>query len=341
MAGQAAVLGQGAETLQQVAALGVGRGRRRVEPGQFVGIADTPARQLQGQAGEVGLEDFRAAVGSQLLMLRLRPEPVAGPRLQPPGTAGALGGGSTRDTLGVQTGHAAGRVEARHPLQASIHHHAHAVDGQAGLGDVGSQHDLALARRCRLDGRALGNEVQFAMERAQQNVATVVEAFDQLLVDATDFRLAGQEHQQAAGLVGQRLQHRLHHFGLQRVAGLDRPAPALPHRIHAAFAAHHGRLVQQARQTLALQRGGHQQDLQRRLVTQQRAAVEAEGQGQVGIEAALPDFAICPPLSTRRRARSYQGFESSYSGGEYVDNHQKHQPAGEVHLDGTGIGRLR
>ncbi|MCY1285500.1 hypothetical protein D9M70_344420 [compost metagenome] len=290
MAGQAAVFGQGAEALQQVATLGVGGGRRWVEPGQFIGVANAPTRQLQGQAGEVGLEDFSAAVGSQLFVLRLRPEPVTGAGLQAPGTAGALGGGGAGYALGVQPGHAAGRVEARHPLQAGVHHHAYAIDGQAGLGDVGGQHHLALARRRRLDGGTLGGQVQVAVQRAEQDVAAPVEPIGQLLGHATDLRLAGQEYQQAAGLVGQGLEHRLHHLGLQGLARLGRPAPALLHRVHAAFAAHHRRVIQQARQTLAFQGGRHQHDLQRRLVAQQRAAVEAEGQGQVGVQAALVEF---------------------------------------------------
>ncbi|MNQ64002.1 hypothetical protein D3C85_784040 [compost metagenome] len=128
------------------------------------------------------------------------------------------------------------------------------------------------------------------MQRAEQDIAAPVEPIGQLLGHAADLCLARQEHQQAAGLVGQGLEHRLYHLGLQRLARRERPPPALLHRVHAALAAHHRSAIQQARQALALQGGGHQQDLQRRLVAQQRPAVEAKGQGQVGVEAALVEF---------------------------------------------------
>ncbi|MNY72548.1 hypothetical protein D3C86_2111290 [compost metagenome] len=61
---------QGSQPLQQVSRLGKGRCRRLIEPFQLAGH-HPPTGQLQGQPGEVGLKDFGAAVGCQLLVLGL------------------------------------------------------------------------------------------------------------------------------------------------------------------------------------------------------------------------------------------------------------------------------
>ena len=222
-------------------------------------------------------------------MLVLRPQAVAHPRLQTPGPAGALSGRGAGDTLGVQTGHAAGRVETRYPRQPGIHHHAHAVDGQAGLGNIGGQHHLAPAGRRRLDGRALRGEVQLAMQRTEQHIRAPGQTALQLLGHPADLCLAGKKDQQAAGLVAQRLQHRLHHARLDPFTGLPGRAPADIHRVHAPFAGHHRRLAEQRGQPLAFQRGRHQQHLERR-VAQQLAAIEGKRQRQIGIQAALVEF---------------------------------------------------
>ncbi|MNM67038.1 hypothetical protein D3C81_785550 [compost metagenome] len=105
-----------------------------------------------------------------------------------------------------------------------------------------------------------------------------------------NFRLTRQEHQDTARLVSDGLQHRIDHPRLDELARLERPAPPHIDRVHAPFAADHRGIVEQARQTLALKGRRHQQDLQRRLVTQQLATIEAQGQGQVGIEAALVEL---------------------------------------------------
>lgn len=274
---------------EQLAGLGVGRRGRRVEPGQLL-RRHAPARQLQGQPGQIGLEDFRRAVGRQLLMLALRPQAVAYARLQAPCAAGTLGSGGAGDALGLQAGHATARIEARHPRQAGVDHHPYAVDGQAGLGDVGRQHHLARAPRRRLDGGALGGEVELAMQRAEQHLGASAKGFAQAFVNAADLGLAGKKDQHAAAFLRQRLEHRLLHPRLDELAGLRRPSPADIHREHAALAAHHRRFAEQRRKTLALQGRRHHQHFQRRLVAQQFAAIESQRQGQVGIQAALVEF---------------------------------------------------
>ncbi|MNN19072.1 hypothetical protein D3C81_1323010 [compost metagenome] len=157
---------QRSEAFQQILSLCIGSRRWHVEPHQLFGFY-APTSQLQGQPGEVRRKNFRTAIGRQLLVLILGPQAITHARLQAPGPARALGGAGLGNALGVETGHAAAGVETRHPRQPGIDHHAHAVDGQTGLGDVGGQHHFALARRCRIDRGPLRGEVQFTVQRAQ------------------------------------------------------------------------------------------------------------------------------------------------------------------------------
>ncbi len=288
VAGQLAAI-ECAETLQQILGLGIRGGRRNVEPHQLL-RRHAPTPQLQGQPGQVRRKNLGAAVGGQLFVLVFGPQPIAHPWFQAPGSTGPLGRASPGDALGIETGHAAARIESRYAGEPGVHHYPHTVDGQARLGDVGGQHDFTLAGRRRIDGGALGSEVQFAMQRAQQHVAAVAEGIGQLLMNATDFRLPRQEHQHAAGFIVQRLEHGLHQSRLDKFPRLEWPAPAHRHREHAPFAAQDRRVVQQAGQTLAFQGRGHQQDLQRLLFAKQLPAIEAQGQRQIGVKAALVKF---------------------------------------------------
>jgi len=127
------------------------------------------------------------------------------------------------------------------------------------------------------------------MQRTQHHLVSIRQLLDQGVVYATDLSLPRQEDQYAAGFLLQRLQNRLHDARLDAFANLKRSPPALRDGKHAPFAAHHRRLIQQAGQPSAFERGGHEQQLER-LLAQQYAGVERQRQGQVGIEAALVEF---------------------------------------------------
>ncbi len=113
---------QSPKALEQVAGLSISRSRRDIEPDQLLD-RHAPARQLQGQPGQIGLENLGTAVGRQLFMLGLGPQAIAHAGLQAPGPSGALGSTRAGNALGVQTGHAAARIEARHPRQPGVDHH--------------------------------------------------------------------------------------------------------------------------------------------------------------------------------------------------------------------------
>ncbi|MNE52007.1 hypothetical protein D3C80_1466630 [compost metagenome] len=183
-------------------------------------------------------------MGGQLVMLGLGPQAVAHPRFQAPGTAGALGGTGAGDALGIEPRHAAAGVEARHSRQACVHHHAHAVDGQAGFRDVGGQHHLAHTAGRGVDGRALRVQVEFAMQRAQQDTRAVSQCFLKVLMHPANLRLARQKHQYAAWLLRQGLQDTLDDPWLDEFTRLVGPPPADIHRVHTPFTADHRRVVE-------------------------------------------------------------------------------------------------
>jgi hypothetical protein len=122
------------------------------------------------------------------------------------------------------------------------------------------------------------------MQRAEHDIATLAQRVGQLLIDPANLRLPWQEHQHTAGLIAQRVEHRLHHARFDELARLEGTTPLHRHREHPPFAADHWRVIKQTRQPFAFQRRRHQQNFQRLLVPEQRSAVKAQGQCQVRIE---------------------------------------------------------
>ncbi|KPC04970.1 Uncharacterized protein AC501_1782 [Pseudomonas amygdali pv. lachrymans] len=130
-------------------------------------------------------------------------------------------------------------------------------------------------------------QIKLAMQRAKQDVGAFAQRFCELLVDPTNLGLPRQKHQQTAGLAAQRIQYRLHDTRLDEFTRLKRTPPLHRHRKHPPVAAHYRRIVQQRCQPLAFQRGRHQQNLQRLIVTKQLTTIEAQGQCQIGVQTAL------------------------------------------------------
>ncbi len=119
-------------------------------------------------------------------------------------------------------------IEARAAPQAAVHHHAHAVDGERGLGDRGGEDDLAPALRIAADRLVLLRQGQVAIER-QHDVFV-----RQPLLGAADLRRAGQEGKDVAALLGERAADCGRHAILQprsgivaQMMGLDRKGAAL------------------------------------------------------------------------------------------------------------------
>ena len=227
-------------------------------------------------------------------MLGLRPESIADAGLQPTRAALALVRGGTGDTQRLQATHADGGIEASATCQPGIDYHAHAFDGQAGFGDVGSQHHLALARRRGSQRGVLLFQGQIAVQR-QNPRGRRQRAFFQQALRAVDFSLPWQEHQHIARFL---LQGACHYAGshacyvfigasrraarVQRVAIVSGDWKSPPVRRY-----HRGR-AEQGRDGRCFQRCRHHQDSQ--ILTHVVLNIQAQGQGQIRVQAALVEF---------------------------------------------------
>ena len=147
--------------------------------------------------------------------LRLVPQPIADAGLGAPGAAAPLVGGGARHTHGLEPCQADVGLVTRHPRQARIDHHPHALDGQRGFGNRRGEHDLAAAGRRRRDGAVLDVGVERAIERHHVD-RRVGDALAQGRLGAADLRGAGQEHQHRSGLGAQGPQRRVCDLPLDR-----------------------------------------------------------------------------------------------------------------------------
>ena len=158
------------QACEQVARARQLRRRRRVEPAQRRRVPRAPAGELQRERRQIRIEDLRRRVGGERGVRTLAPGAVAHPGLRAAGAPLALLGGRARDALGLQAPHAGGRIEARAPRQARVDHDGHALDGEAGLGDVGREHDLAHAGGggCERGALRLGPQVPEERQHARR-----------------------------------------------------------------------------------------------------------------------------------------------------------------------------
>ena len=275
---------QGAQLHQEVPGLGQSCGGRRVEPAQLIGVGHAPGGQFQGQGRQVGLEHLRRALPGEMPVVGLRPEAVAHPRLQTAGPAAPLVRRGQRHRHRLQAGHARARREARHPHQAAVDDHPDTLYGQARLGDGGGQHDPALPRRAGGQGQVLLRLRQVAIERHHPHRRRQV---GQLRLYPPDLPGAGQEDQNVACLRRQGAPDGTHHRQLNPPRHRARQVPGL-HRVAAPGAGDDRRVVQQRRHGLRRQGGGHDQEPQ--VGPQHGLRFQAEGETQVGVEAALVEL---------------------------------------------------
>ena len=116
-----------------------------------------PSRRARAPSGARSACRISGGVcGASEACVALGPQPVADPGAQAAGAAAALIGRGLRDLSGHQPAHARGGIELGITPQSRVDHDANALDGQAGLGDAGRQHDLALARGRGRERRVLG-----------------------------------------------------------------------------------------------------------------------------------------------------------------------------------------
>ena len=150
---------QGAEQRQQVARSRQCACGRRVEEAHRV-VA--PRGEFECEAGKVGLGDFGPALRFQ--PLRLRPQPVCPAVGHAPGASRALVGGGLADRDHIEPRKPGIRIHPRLTRETTVDDHAHAGQGDAGLGDIGRQHHAPLPVGMRREHAGLLLDGQFAVQ---------------------------------------------------------------------------------------------------------------------------------------------------------------------------------
>ena len=199
-------------------------------------------------------------------------------------------GGSARDALRLEAAHAADGIEDAAPLEPGVDDDAHAVDREAGLGDVRREHDFAAARARRRERRILFLGLELAVERQEVYVGADAELFAQAPLDAADLAGARQEHQQVAGRVEQRAVHRTCDGQLERLGAARQRRQALADVVHfdgkhAAAAFDDGRAAEQRGDARAVDRRRHREHAQ--LGRDMPLRVERKRETDVGVQAAF------------------------------------------------------
>ncbi|MCY1383070.1 hypothetical protein D9M69_711610 [compost metagenome] len=83
---------------------------------------------------------------------------------------------------------------------------------------------------------------------------------------------------------------------------LERLAPGYRDWVHPPLTRHNGSVIQQLRKSVSLQRGGHQQDLERLIVLSQKlTAIQAQREGEISIQ--IPEVELIEDHGTNTLKR--------------------------------------
>ncbi len=270
---------------EQVARLGERRARRRIQERQPRRVVDAPQGEVEGEAGEVGGEDFRLRERREAAVGGLLPQPVTDARLDPAGAATTLVGVGARHAHGFEPRQAKVRLEAGRAQKPGIDDDAHALDGQRSLGDRGGEHDLAAPREGRGDGAILRARVERAVEGHDFDIGA--DAIAQRLSHPQNLALAGQEHEDRAAFLAERGERRPDDLvfdarprGAAEIAGFHGKSAAMALDLRGA--------LHQPRDSGAVERRRHHQQPQ--ILAQRPLRVERERKPEVGVERALVEF---------------------------------------------------
>ena len=188
----------GAELAQEFARL-VQVGRRGCgKPVQLAGVLYAPAGQFQHGLGQVCVQYLRSDPAFQSLLAGLAPGAVAMTRSKAPRASRTLQGRCMGDETGLEAGEAGGRVEAGFAVEAGVDNHCYALDGQAGLGDVGGENHAPPVAAAADDGVLLCRWY-LAMQWLDEDIW--IRLIAQQVVQAADLVFAGQERQYMSGPV--------------------------------------------------------------------------------------------------------------------------------------------
>ena len=175
-------------------------------------------------------------------------------------------------------------VKPRAPCQAAVDDDANAVNGQAGLGDVGGKNDLPTLLRVTADGQPLRCRVDLTMQFMHDNIRANTA---QTVHGAVNFAHAGQENEDVSLFLGQRQPDRAHDIGFDGSFGA--PANILKiQRPSFAIALDHWRVAHQLGKSGTIQRGRHGQHTQ--IGPECRLCLKRKRKAKVAVDAAFMDF---------------------------------------------------
>ncbi len=217
-----ATIGPNGAKLQQTPASLVQRGfGRHVQPTQARRVGNAPQGTIQQQWRQVCLQNLRRIKGRHACARGFLPKPIGDPRSLSRSTTGALGGSGLARPFGHQSGRSSRPIITRASGKPAVNHNAHAVDGQAGFGNRGSEDDFA--PQSFADRRTLFGRLQATVKPVD-----VCRDLAQPFRRAFDLRYSGKERQHIAFLLlDQRLADRGRHFILNSRLGLP---PDMPER---------------------------------------------------------------------------------------------------------------
>ena len=177
---------------------GAGGGSRK---GRAAGSVTPQAGEIEGQAGEVGAEDFGRVEGFERGGLAFVPQADGDAGAGAAGAAAALVGAGAGDAAGFERGEAGAGLVDRDAAEAAVDDDADAIDGERGFGDGGGEDDLAAAGLGGADGAILLGWGELAVERGDIGIGG--DAAGEAFGDAGDFALAGQEDEGGAVVFAQ------------------------------------------------------------------------------------------------------------------------------------------
>ena len=227
------------------------------------------------------MRDLGAALRFEAL--RLRPQAIRPAFRDAARAARALIGGGLRDRDDIQARKTGVGVVTRFARQAAVDHDAHAGQRDAGFGDVGGQHDAATIAR-RQHARLL-IDGQLAVQREHLDVAQGFASRDRR-IDLRDLALAGQEHEDIAGMLRDGLfdrAARLRHERFVAARGEMRDVDGVR-----ASRARQSRRIEETREPFAIERRRHHHDAQ--VLAQSGLHVERECEAEIAGEVAFVEF---------------------------------------------------
>ena len=217
---------------------------------------------------------------------RLFPQAIANARLDAARPPAALVGVGLLNAHRLKAREGDVGLVTRHAHEPAVDHHPHALDGERRLCDRRREHDLAPARPCGCDGEILRARIHGAIERRDVDLRPPDPRF-QHFRDATDLALPGQEGEDRAGFLVERLERRARDILLDARARVPAKV-ARGDRISAALAFDQRSVAKEGANASAVERRRHHQNAQ--VFTQAGLRVERQREAEIGVERALVEL---------------------------------------------------